>query len=179
MDFQVDTKQVVGEKLRLVERRNANSEVSFDVMAAEGLIAWLDFGRQSELMRIACADGLWRLTKRVPLGWELTIESWEGDVVGWYSGRHWRAGGTMSFIDNAQVDLRRSLLGVWKGRTVDSRDPFVTLRSSRVPGSLGAALRIHALPLGASRTALVALTACAVLTLEKLLPSQPFSTFTP
>ena len=72
-------------------------------------------------MSMACAGGSWCLTKRRRLGWELVIESNNGEHVGGYSGRRWLPGGTIFLTDGTQVDLRRSLIRRWKLQSTDTK----------------------------------------------------------
>ena len=162
-------KAVVGKKLR-VATRDPKPYGHFDVLTADTRIGSLTIGGTEEVARIASAEGGWCLKKRLRLGWELVIESSDGRHVGWYSGRRWLPGGTISLTDGAQVEIRRSLSGRWRLQTVETRDEFVELRRSLVPASLTTIFRIRSLPAGITDVPLLVLTACAVLTLQRTRP---------
>ena len=119
-----------------------------------------------ELARIECAEGAWRVLKRRPWGWELTIEHTDGRPAGWYSGRRWRAGGTISLTTGAQLNLRRPLPGVWKLWTADARELVADMRGYG-PGSTR--LMIRSLSIGITDAHVTILTACAVMLLERTL----------
>jgi hypothetical protein len=91
----------------------------YDVLAGHDRVGALVLGGSDALARMICADGDWCLQKRRRLGWELLIESREGQHLGWYSGRKWLRGGTISLIDAAHFDLRRSLNRRWTLRAID------------------------------------------------------------
>ena len=86
-------------------------------------------------MSMACAEGSWCLTKRRRLGWELVIESNDGERVGEYSGRRWLPGGTISLTDGTEVDLRRSLNRRWKLQPTDTKQRFADIRISSLAPS--------------------------------------------
>ncbi len=141
---------------------------SYDIVAASGRVGSLDFGGQAELAWMASAEGAWGLKKRQPLGWELIIESADGGHIGWYSGRHWLPGGTISLVDGAQVEMRRSLKGRWKLQTTDNRQALVEIWRDRAARQM--ALTIRSFPVGITQASVVILTACAVLMLESMMP---------
>ena len=87
-DFPVSMEAVVGERLRVVPIDPKRSAwAGYDVLASAGRAGWLGPGGGAELARMECAEGAWCLKKRRRLGWELLIESADGQHVGWYSGR--------------------------------------------------------------------------------------------
>ena len=142
----------------------------YEVRAPDGRVAALGMGRrQAELAWMACADGSWCLKKRRPLGWELVIESLDGQHVGWYSGRHWIAGGTISLVAGTQFDLRRALNRRWKLCQTDSRESFLDIRTSTSPGGLTMLLSVRSVPPSTSDGLVATLTACALLLLETFL----------
>lgn len=120
----------------------------------------------SELARMECAEGNWRVRKRLALGWELVIESLDERHVGRYSGRRLVAGGTISLINGTQTDLRRRLPGVWKLQTVDTHERIVDMHGY---GASSTALTIRSLPIGVTDPHVMILTACAVMMLERTL----------
>jgi Protein of unknown function (DUF2510) len=167
--FPVSIKAVVGKKLRVVPR-DPKPYGHFDVLTADTRIGSLTIGGTEEVARMASAEGAWCLKKRNRLGWELVIESPDGRHVGWYSGRRWLPGGTISLTDGTQVELRRSISGRWRLQTVQTKDAFVRFRRSLAPASLTTIFRIRSLPAGITDVPLLVLTACAVLTLQRTLP---------
>src|SRR5450755_2112857 len=167
-DFPVSMEAVVGERLRVVPIDPKRSAwAGYDVLASAGRAGWLGPGGGAELARMECAEGAWCLKKRRRLGWELLIESADGQHVGWYSGRRWLPGGTISLTDGTQVDLRRSLNGGWKLQTTDARQRLVDIRRSH---RLLMTLTIRSLPAETVEARLVILTACAVVMLERMAP---------
>jgi hypothetical protein len=119
-----------------------------------------------ELARVECAEGAWRVLKRRRWGWELTIEHADGRPAGWYSGRRWRAGGTIALSTGTQLDLCRPLPGVWKLRTTDTRESIMDMRGY---GPWSTRLMIRSLPIGITGAHVAILTACAVMMLERTL----------
>jgi hypothetical protein len=95
-----------------------------------------------ELAHIACRDGDWSLKQRRRYGWELVIESSEGQQVGWYSGRHWLSGGTIGLASGGRVDLRRSFNGPWNLCVSETRERFARLSHD----GLNLSLAIRSLP---------------------------------
>ena len=166
-DFTVSVKELVGERVR-VTPRSGRSYGCYDVVARADAIGELIVGGRYEVARMACADGAWRLTKRLALGWELLIEDSDGQHLGWYSGRRWRRGGTIALIDDTQVDLRGAMTGRWTLQTGDRGDRIAELRSSRALGLMS--FTVHALAPAIPHVALVVFTACTVL---MLLPGVP------
>ncbi len=94
-----------------------------------------------------------------------------GEAVGWYAGRHWLPGGTISVADGAQVLRRRAVNGRWKLRTTNDGQPFAEMWRDRSAAEM--ALTIRVLPPDVSHASVVILTACAVLMLEWRTPSAP------
>lgn len=143
------------------------SHHSYEVLAPDGRVAAFGMGvRPAELAWMACADGSWCLKKRLPLGWELVIESWDGQHVGWYSGRRWLPGGTISLVAGTQFDLRRALNRHWKLCQTDSRGSFLHIRTSTSRGGLTMLLSVRSMLPSTTEGILATLTACAVLLLE-------------
>ena len=170
--FPVSMEAVVGETLRVVPTDPKRSAwAGYDVLAAAGRVGWLGPGGRAELARMECAEGAWCLKKRRRLGWELLIESADGRHVGWYSGRRWLPGGTISLTDGTQVDLRRLLNGGWKLQTTDARQRLVDMRRSH---RLLMTLTIPSLPAEMPEAHLVIFSACAVLMLERMAPPVDF-----
>ena len=171
-DFPVSMEAVVGEKLRVVPiDPKLSAWAGYDVLAPGGRAGSLGPGGGAELARMECAEGAWCLKKRRRLGWELLIESADGRHVGWYSGRRWLPGGTISLTDGTQVDLRRLLNGRWRLQTTGARQRLVDIRTSYRPLMT---LTIRSFPAEITEAHLVILTACGVLMLERMAPPVVF-----
>ncbi len=163
---------VVGQELQLRATARKRSD-RYELVAPDGRrVALLSLYGVEELAHIACAEGVWRLRKRLQRGWELVIESADGRQVGWYSGHGWLPGGTISLINGTQVDLRRSLTGGWKLQTTDTRELIVEMHAY---GSPSTAITIRSLPKELAEAHVAILTGCAVLILERTLPSVSFA----
>jgi hypothetical protein len=140
----------------------------YELRANDGrAVARVTLGGMRELARFECAEGEWRVLKRVRRGWELIIEDYDGRQAGWYSGRHWLAGGTISLTTGTQMDLRKPLPGLWKLQTTETRDVITDMR---VYGPSSARVMIRALPIGITEGHVAILTACAVVMLDRTLP---------
>ena len=146
---------------------------TYEVLAPSGRVAALGLGGQAGLAWMVCADGAWRLNKRRTLGWELVIESWDGQPVGSYSGRRWLPGGTISVIAGMRIDLRRAFGGAWKLSVTDARDCFLDIRTSKSRGALAMILTVRSAPPSSSQAIVATLTACAVVLLEYMSPRPP------
>ncbi len=90
-------------------------------------VALFQIGWPGALARMECSLGEWRMLKRRRLGWELIVENSNGHVVGWYSGRHWRAGGTIFLRSGPQLVLLNSILHGWTLQTVEREDPIMQM----------------------------------------------------
>lgn len=167
--FPVGIESLVGQKLR-VAPRGPQAYGHFDVLASSARVGSLTLGGKQELASMASVDGVWRVKKRLKYGWELVIESSDGRHVGWYAGRHWLPGGTISSTDGTQVELRLSISGRWRLQTVENREVIVHFRRAFVPASLATVFRIRSLPAGITDVPLLVLTACAILTMQRTLP---------
>jgi len=164
--FPVRMQAAVGEKLRVVPIDPKRSAwAGYDVLGSGGRAGSLGPGGEAELARMECAEGAWCLKKRRRLGWELLIESVDGQHVGLYSGRRWLPGGSISLTDGTQADLRRLLNGGWKLQTTGARQRLVDMRRSH---RLLMTLTIRPLPPEMAHAHLVILTACAVVMLERM-----------
>ena len=150
-----------------------SAHYSYEVVASRGRVAALGLGGQAGLAWMACADGSWRLNKRRPLGWELVIESSDGQPVGWYSGRRWVPGGTISLIAGTHIDLRRAFGGRWKLRITDAQDCFLDIRTAKSRGGPTMVLTVRSEPPSTSQAIVATLTACAVVLLEHMSPRLP------
>lgn len=153
-----------GLRLQLAGDRAANFEV---VSALQKRIATLSWGRTGELMRMKCSAGEWWLWKRRRLGWELIIQSPLGELVGWYSGRRWRAGGTIFLKAGPELDLVKSLVGRWTLRTVDSAQPIMHLHGSSVMRSLPRRIELVSAPSSLADLPVAVLTAFAIAVLDE------------
>jgi hypothetical protein len=167
-DFQVRMNALVGQQLELRSRSRFYELCSDD----DQQVALFDLsGVSGELVRLACAEGSWRVCKRRKYGWDLVIESWEGQHAGWYSGHGLFPGGTIFLAHDAQIDLRRTL----RGRKLELRDTgerILDIRGNRPPCTL----TIHSMPASIYSEAVVAtLTTCAVILLEDMIPTLPVS----
>lgn len=158
---------LLGEGLRLQlasDRCAADYEL---VSALQKRVATLSHGRTGELMRMECSAGEWRLWKRRRLGWELVIQSAQGELVGWYSGRRWRAGGTIFLKAGPELDLVKSLVRRWTLRTVDSAEPIMHLHGSPVERSLPLRVELVSAPSGLADLHVAVLTAFAIAFLDE------------
>lgn len=165
-DFPIRLQALVGERLQLRSTGEKYMEC-YELLAEDRRrVARVTLRGVHELARIECAEGAWRVLKRRPWGWELTIEHTDGRPAGWYSGRRWRAGGTISLTTGTQLDLRRPLPGVWKLCTTDTRELIAAMRGYG-PGSTR--LMIRSLSIGITDAHVSILTACAVMVLERTL----------
>jgi hypothetical protein len=167
-DFQVQMNAVVGQQLKLASRSRFYELCSDDGQP----VALFDLsGISGDLVRLACAEGSWRLNKRRKYGWELVIESCDGQHAGWYSGHGLLPGGTIFLANDAQIDLRRTL----RGRKLELRETgerILDIRGNRPPRTV----TIHSMPAAIYSQAVVAvLTTCAVLLLEDMIPTIPVS----
>lgn len=154
-DFPVGMKALVGEKLRL--RRYGLASKSGQRVASNGLYGW------GTLAEMVCADGAWCLKKRRKYGWELVIESRDGRHVGWYSGRRWAPGGSITLTGGARVDLRPSLSRGWKLQVAGTRQRVADIHGY---GWSRRSLTMRSIPTEIYTEAeVVVLTACAVLIL--------------
>jgi hypothetical protein len=165
-NFPLRLRALVGQPLWLRATGEKHTEC-YELLTEDRLrVARVTLGGVHELAHLECAEGAWRVDKQRPWGWELTIEHTDGRPAGWYSGRRWRAGGTLSLTTGARLDLRRPLPGLWKLRTTDTRELIADMRGYG-PGSTR--LTIRSLPLGVTDDHVAILTACAVGMLERTL----------
>ena len=170
-DFLTSMPLVTGSELR-VEWRDSKPHIGYWVLDGENRVGWLELGGRDVLARIASSDGEWCLKKRLRVGWELIIESSAGEHVGWYSGRKWLPGGTISFTDETQADLRRSLTRRWKVEALDGQEQFLDIRTSGVPSAQTLVVTIRVPPPGPAGGHLLLLASCAVLMLDRMLVFQ-------
>jgi hypothetical protein len=162
--FRFSLFDVAGETLRL---QWATSKPSFGfelVGRSAETVALINIGWPGALALLACSAGEWRLLKRRRLGWELFIETGDGHVVGWYSGRRWRAGGTIFLRTGRQLDLVKSLTSAWTLRTIDREKPIMHLHGRTVPIRVDLASGVH----GIADLQVAVLTACAIPLLDEL-----------
>jgi hypothetical protein len=121
------------------------------------------------LAHMACWDGDWFLTRRRKRGWEFVIEAEGRSEVGRYSGRRWRAGGTILMADGTRVDLRRRTpIADWNLQTPDER-PFAAISISGLERDK-ARVTIRSLPSGVADVHIALLTACSVVSLGGMAP---------
>jgi hypothetical protein len=162
--FRLGLFDVVGEMLHL---EWATSEPSFGfelVGRSAEKVALVNVGWPGALALLACSAGEWRLLKRRRLGWELIIENADGHVVGWYSGRRWRAGGTIFLRTGPQFDLVRSVASGWTLRTVDRGQSIMHLHGRTVPMRVELVSGVR----GLADLHIAVLTACAIPLLDEL-----------
>jgi hypothetical protein len=153
-----------GDGLKLVPKGPKRSG-HFELVKRDDRVGMLVVPGDRGIVRMICAEGGFDLTKARRLGWELLIESVDGQQVGSFSGRRWLPGGTISLTDGTQVDLRRSPRGRWNLKATDSGQRLVDFRTG-VLAAPRIAISVHSPPGGLGRGGLVVLTACAVLTLD-------------
>jgi hypothetical protein len=167
-DFQIRMNALVGQQLELRSRSR-----SYELCSnADQQVALFDLsGVSGDLVRLVCAEGSWCLNKRRKYGWELVIESSDGQHTGWYSGHGLLPGGTILLPNDVQIDLRRVL----RGRKLEVRETgerILHIRGNRPPCTL----TIHSMPAPIYSQAVVAtLTTCAVMLLEDMIPMPAVS----
>jgi len=167
-DFPAGIEWAPGKVLR-VAPRDPKPYGHYDVLVGDDKVGALVLGGTAELARMMCTEGSWCLEKRRSLGWELIIESSDGQHVGWYSGRKWLPGGTISLTDGTRGDLRRSFGRRWKLQKTDSNERFLEIRRSGAPSAQTVVVTIRSLPRGPTEGRLLVLTSCAVLMLDRMM----------
>jgi hypothetical protein len=127
-------------------------------------------GVPGALAHMASANGEWALTRRRRFGRDLLIERQDGQHVGWYEGRHWLAGGTISLTDGTQADLRRdrrrSPLFGWKLQATDTGGRYAEIHCPGRLSKRSVTLTLRTLP-DTAFADVVVLTACAVVRLQQ------------
>ena len=166
--FPVGFKEVVGEVLSVAPVQ-AKLPFYLEVRSACGPVAALSLGGADDLARMVCGEGAWCLNKRRSVGWELVIESLDRQHVGWYSGRSWLPGGTISSTDGTQVDLRRAVGSGWKLEAVDTGQRVADIRGGGAMSAWDMSLIVRSIPSSSGRGSLVFLTACAIVMLNRRL----------
>jgi hypothetical protein len=141
----------------------------YDVLSGHDRVAALILGGRDALASMRCAHGTWYLKKRRRLGWELLIEAYGGQHLGWYSGRHWLPGGTIILTDGARVDLRRGLDFRWRLRATDDRQRLLDIRTSGSPSAQNVAVTVLSAPAARTEGSLLVLTSCTVLMLQRMM----------
>ena len=145
------------------------SSDTYDVLAVRGRAGAIS-GISGGAPRMASAEGTWSLEKRRRLGWEYVLVDSDGQHAGWYAGRRWLPGGTISLIGGTQADLRRSLRPAWKLQTTGTKERCVDISKARGRSGCALTLTIRAFPRPALDIHLLILTACAVILLEDTVP---------
>ena len=168
-DFAAGIEWAPGKVLRVAPRDPKPYGCYYDVLVGDDKVGALVLGGTAELARMMCAEGSWCLQKRRSLGWELIVESSDGQHVGWYSGRKWLPGGTVSLTDGTRADLRRSFVRRWKLRESDSNEQLLEIRRSGAPSAQTVVVTIRSLPQGPTEGRLLVLTSCAVLMLDRMM----------
>jgi hypothetical protein len=132
-------------------------------------IALFAIGGPHHLARLEWSDGYWRVLKRRQLGWELIVENADGRAVAWYSGRRWRAGGTIFLATGPQLDLVKRAVGGWTLRTVGRQEPMLQMHG------LAAPLRVELIsfPVCLADVHIAVLIACAIPLIDQLLIPRP------
>ena len=138
----------------------------YDVLSGDERVGALVLGGREGLARMTCADGDWWLRKRRRLGWDLFIASCDGEHLGWYSGRKWLPGGTISLVDDTRFELRPSLNRRWKLSASDSGERVMQLRTSGGPAAKRVVVAVRMRPAGTADGSLLLLTSCAVVMLD-------------
>ena len=157
-----------GTELR-VAPRDPKPYGHYDLLTGHDPVAALILGGKDALASMICADGAWYLKKRRRVGWELLIESYDGQHLGWYSGRHWLPGGTIILIDGTHVDLRRSLKLRWKLQATDDKERLLDIRTSGLPSAQKVAVTVRFALADPTQGSLLVLTSCAVLMLQRMM----------
>ncbi len=168
-EFPARLEAAAGAELR-VAQSDPTTSLEYELRGPGGRIGLVILSFGKVVARMACAEDAWDLSKRRPHGWELLISSPDGRPVGWYSGRHRPPGGTISSIDGAEADLRRSLNRQWRLQSADGKERFADIRISGAPPAQEIALALRSLPPDAH---MVLLTACAVMLLYRIQPWSP------
>ena len=140
----------------------------YDVLSGDERVGALVLGGMEGLARMTCADGDWWLRKRRRLGWDLFIASCDGEHSGWYTGRKWLPGGTISLVDGTQFELRPSLNRRWKLSASDGGERVLQLRTSGAPAAQKVVVVVRLRPAGTADGSLLLLTACAVVMLDRM-----------
>ena len=171
-EFAAGMEMSPGAELRVAPRnlRDPRPYCHYDLLSGHDRVAALIMGGADALASVICADGAWRLQARRRFGWELIVESYDGQHVGWYSGRHWLPGGIVILIDGTRVDLRRTLRLRWKLQATDDKQRLVDIRTSGTPGAQIVAVTVRSALADPAQGSLLVLTACAVLMLQRLVP---------
>lgn len=141
----------------------------YDVLSGDERVGGLVLGGKEGLARMMCADGDWWLRKRRRLGWDLFMESCDGEHVGWYSGRHWLPGGTFSLADGTEFELRRSLNRRWKLSVSDGEEQVLQLRTSGKPAAQRVVVVVRLRPDGGTNSSLMLLASGAVVMLDRMM----------
>lgn len=165
LDFPVRIEAVVGEQLTVVPSLRKPGK-HCQVLALRGRVGSISvFGHQ--MARLACAHGAWFLKKSRRDTGGFRIESSDHQQAGRYLRHHWLPGGTIRLSDGTEVELRRSLPGRWKVRSVDGSKCLAEVHRSLVGSTQQQELKvtIHSLPADATHASMLILAACALLML--------------
>ena len=141
IEFPVFLSATVGRDLRLVGTKN-----EYALVAGGGRAGAISLLGGFWLAHVACREGDWFLTRRRKHGWEFVIEAEDRSQVGLYSGRRWRAGGTILMADWTRADLRRTIGRTWNLETADRR-PLAAIGMSGLKRNK-ARVTIRSLPSG-------------------------------
>lgn len=141
----------------------------YDVLSGDERVGALVLGGRGALARMTCADGDWWLHKRRRLGWDLFIGSRDGEPLGWYSGRKWLPGGTISLVDGTQFELRRSLNRRWRLSASDGGERVLQLRTLGASAAQKVVVVVRLRPAGTADGSLLLLTSCAVVMLDRMM----------
>jgi hypothetical protein len=167
VEFPVFLSATVGRDLRLV-----GTKYEYALVAGGGRAGAISLLGEFWLAHMACREGDWFLTRRRKHGWEFVIEVEDRSQVGLYSGRRWRAGGTIQMADGTRVDLRRRTpIADWNLQTPDHR-PFAAISISGLERDK-AWVTIRSLPSGVVDLHIVLLTACSVVSLGGMAGGGP------
>jgi len=159
--------------LRLLQTRRIFRETTtkyeYALVAGGGRAGTISLLGEFWLAHMACREGDWFLTRRRKHGWEFVIEAEDRSQVGLYSGRRWRAGGTILMADGTRVDLRRHTpIADWNLQTPGQR-PFAAISISGLERDK-AHVTIRSLPSGVADVHIVLLIACSVVSLGGMVP---------
>ena len=164
VEFPVFLSAIVGRDLRLV-----GTKYEYALVTGGGRAGAIGLLGEFWSAHMACREGDWFLTRRLKHGWEFVIEAEDRSQVGLYSGRRWRAGGTILMADGTRVDLRRRTpIADWNLQTPGQR-PFAAISISGLERD-NARVTIRSLPSGVADVHVVLLTACSVVSLGGMVP---------
>jgi hypothetical protein len=159
-------RDVVGEQLRL-ETPGPKRWYEFELLSTRGRVATLSLLWKTQLASFACAEGSWSLVRQRRHGWQLPIRGSDGAHVGYYSGRRWSPGGTISLASGARFVLQHSVRDSWRLGAFESGEKLASLRIGAQLGVRPPTVTVHSLRDVHDDVPLVVLVSCAIMMLEQ------------